>query len=179
MEVRLRLFVGLWPTAEVIKVLDGMARPDHPSTRWTGPGQWHVTLRFLGDVAEDEVPALAAALTTVGASAARQAKLGPATERLGRNLLVVPVAGVDDLADAVVEATAAFGPAPDRAFRGHLTLARGRRDLPSHLAGQQVEASWRVTEVCLVRSHLGSSGSRYETIATVPLRHENAHPRIP
>ena len=153
-------------------MLGGLTRPDHPSVRWTGPGQWHVTLRFLGELAEDALAALVENLAGVGSTPRRVATLGPATVRLGRNLLVAPVGGVDDLARAVVEASGAFGHSPrDRPFTGHLTLARGRggRAVPDHLAGERIEAEWPVTEVALVRSHLGGSGARYETIATIPL----------
>ena len=153
-------------------MLDGLTRPDDPSVRWTGPGHWHVTLRFLGEVADDRLPALVQDLAAVGSTSRRRAVLGPATVRLGRNLLVVPVGGVDDLARAVVEVSGAFGQSPrSRPFTGHLTLARGRggRAVPNHLAGEHVEAAWPVTEVALVGSHLGGSGARYETIATIPL----------
>lgn len=170
-----RLFVALWPSTEVIEVLDAPARPDHPSVRWTGPGQWHVTLRFVGEVAVDEVPALVGALAAVGSSPRRWAAAGPATARLGRNVMV-PVAGVDDLARAAVAASGAFCAGPqDRPFTGHVTLARGRGRSAgfSHLAGQPVEASWPVTEVALVRSHLGAASARYETIATIPLQDDS------
>jgi 2'-5' RNA ligase len=85
-------------------------------------------------------------------------------------VLVVPVAGLDALAAAVVAATAGLGrPPDDRPFRGHLTLARARRGasvrgLAGQLAGDEVAAAFPVREVRLVRSHLGPHGARYEDV---------------
>ena len=168
----MRLFVGIWPPPDIVAVLAGLPRPEHPGVRWTTEDQWHVTLRFLGEVADDDVPLLLDALRGAGTEAApRVASLGPATTRLGATNLVVPVAGVDDLAEAVRTATTPFGAPPEaRPFAGHLTVARGRggRRIPTVLAGQAVSASWTVEEVALVRSHLGQS-ARYETLASVRL----------
>jgi RNA 2',3'-cyclic 3'-phosphodiesterase len=169
-----RLFVGVRPPAEVERVLAGVGRPERPGVRWTCPHQWHVTLRFLGEVPDEEVASVAAALGAVGGRCGpRHATLGPVTRRLGRAVLVAPVSGLDDLAAAVVESSAGFGVAPEvRPFSGHLTLARGkgRRPVPADLAGEPVEAAWPVTSMELVRSHLGAGGARYEVVATVGLQ---------
>ena len=168
----MRLFVGVGPPPEVAAAVTDLPRPEHPAVRWTTEDQWHVTLRFLGEVADDDVPQLLAALGDVGRVAAPGvASLGPTTTRLGASNLVVPVAGVDELAKAVCAGTSRFGAPPeDRPFVGHLTLARGRggRRIPTVLAGQPLAASWTVEEVALVRSRLGRS-SRYETLASVRL----------
>ena len=168
----MRLFVGLWPPPEVDALLAALVRAPHPSVRWTTPDQWHVTLRFLGEVADEAVPGLVGALAAVGDAPARVARLGPATTVLARGTLMVPVAGVDDLAVAVVEASAGVGrPPEDRPFTGHVTVARGRgrRPLPKELAGQALTGPWAVDEVALIRSRLDARGARYDTIATVPL----------
>jgi 2'-5' RNA ligase len=83
------------------------------------------------------------------------------------------VAGLDDLAAAVVAATGAIGADDEaRPFRSHLTLARSRggKPLPRDLAGQPVRATWVADEITLVRSHLGPGGARYETLTVAPLR---------
>ncbi len=168
----MRLFIGLWPAPEVADVLDRLSRPEHPDVRWTARTHWHVTLRFLGEVEDDDEPALVEALEVAGSWPARLAALGPATARLGRHNIVVPVHGVDDLGAAAADATRAFGPPrEERPFTGHLTVARGRsgRPVPPELTGQEVEAAWSVAELALVRSDLSSKGARYSTISTVTL----------
>lgn len=169
----MRLFVAVWPSPEVREALAELTRPDHPALRWEPAEQRHVTLRFIGDVADEAIADLNDALRAVAAQKApRRVELGPSTARLGPGVLMVPVTGLDDLGRAVCEATAAFGsPPPERPFVGHVTLARGRnrRPVPAELAGQGVDGSWVVDELTLVRSRLGSAGARYEVVATAGL----------
>ena len=144
-------------------MLDAVAELDRPEVdgvRWTRRDQWHVTLRFLGSC--DESDAAVALARVVGERCV--ATVGPAVERLGRGVVVLPVGGLDVLAAAVVEATADVGQPPeDRPFRGHLTLARCKRRLPP--LGAPLSATFPVDEVCLVRS----AGGRYDTLTSVPL----------
>lgn len=169
----MRLFVAVWPSAQVLDLLDRLPRSDHPAVRWTPRDRWHVTLRFLGEVDEGELPALSQALAAIAAARpARRVRLGPATARLGRSVLVVPVSGLDDLGEAVTAATRELGARPeDRAFSGHLTIARarGKGAVPARIAGEPVEAAWDVMEVALVRSRLGGGGPRYDTMTCFPL----------
>jgi RNA 2',3'-cyclic 3'-phosphodiesterase len=160
--------VAVWPPPDVVDALAGLDRPDLPAVRWTSPEAWHVTLRFLGGVAPDDVPGVAGALGALRSPRPAVAELGPATRRLGRSVLVVPVAGLDGVAAAVDEGLAGAGVAPDeRPFRGHLTVARarGRAPLPRGVAGAPLAGRWAVDEVTLVESHLGGArGSRYEVL---------------
>lgn len=170
-----RLFVGTWPPPEVVAVLSSLERPSLDAVRWTTADQWHVTLAFLGDVALTLLDDLATVLLTASTGAsAPEAHLGPATRRVGRSVLCVPVGGLDALAGTVRRALSTVLPAAglDEPFHGHLTLARGRgrRPVPGSLAGARIDARWRAREVDLVRSEPGPSGARYTTLlrATVP-----------
>jgi 2'-5' RNA ligase len=171
----MRLFVAVWPPAEVLDRVDRLPRPEHPAVRWAPRDRWHVTLRFLGEVDEGQLPALEQALAATAADhSGRRVAMGPVTARLTRSVLVVPVAGLEDLGRAVIVATAGYGAPPEpRAFTGHLTLARSRArgTIPASLAGRPVAAAWDVTEIALVRSRLGGgAGPTYETLARLPLR---------
>jgi 2'-5' RNA ligase len=161
----------------VVEMLLGLDRPAVAQLRWTTEPQWHVTLRFLGEV-EDPEP-VARALRDVRDRLGRRsvhdvrAALGPTTAWFpGRQVLQVPVGGLDALAHAVQEVTAPWtGPVDDRRFSGHVTLARarGRAGGPASLAGASLAATWRVRSFELVSSILGSGGSRYDTVDTVAL----------
>ncbi|HYX44103.1 MAG TPA: RNA 2',3'-cyclic phosphodiesterase [Acidimicrobiales bacterium] len=166
-----RLFVAVTPPEEVLERLAALDRPRVVGLRWTDPAQWHVTLRFLGRV--DDVAAAAEAVAGFRAGPT-VASLGPAVGRFGQRVLHVPVAGLDAVAAAVVAVTGHVGEPPEeRPFAGHLTLARAsgrvKVDLRA-LAGQPVEGSWPVEEICLVESHLSPKGARYETLERFPLR---------
>jgi 2'-5' RNA ligase len=164
----MRLFVGVVPPERVLDALARLDRPERVGVRWTRRDQWHVTLRFLGEVADPDP--VAAALSAAPLPRC-EARLGPRVRALGRQVLCLPVAGLDELAGAVVEATAGFGQPPDdRRFRGHLTLARLRRGTrPSGLTRASLDDSFPVTDVRLIRSHQGEGGSRYEDLLVVPL----------
>jgi 2'-5' RNA ligase len=146
----MRLFVGVWPTDDVRDAI--AALPRRAGVRWTLREQWHVTLRFLGEV-DDPEPWVTRVRDVAAASSVRTVTLGPRTTMLGRENLVLPAVGVDDLA-------AALGA---EKFRGHLTLSR--RATPD-LAGTAFTASWEATEIALIRSHLGGGPAVYETIAS-------------
>lgn len=171
-----RLFVAVWPPADLVGRLAALPRPDVPGLRWTTPEQWHVTLRFLGRVEEGQVESVVEALAGVAAAQAAQvvpvrAAAGPATGRFGHRVLHLPVDGLGGLARAVAAATAGVGEPPeDRAFSGHLTLARakGRVNLRP-LMGMPVAAAWPVDEVALVESRLSAAGARYDVVARFPL----------
>jgi RNA 2',3'-cyclic 3'-phosphodiesterase len=177
----MRLFVAVDLSAEVAEVVSNVARPALRSVRWTTPEQWHVTLRFLGEVGQDELAGphgLFAALDTVPASLADhgeglvEAVLGPVVGWLpGRQVLQVPVEGLDAVASAVRQATVGWGNPPDRSFRAHLTLARirGRARGPASLAGAPIAARWAVPDFILYSSVAGPEGSRYQVVHRVAL----------
>jgi 2'-5' RNA ligase len=156
-----RLFVALWPPEEVMAQRAALPLPDEPAVRWSTPAQWHVTLRFLGNVSPDRI----AALLDDVAHPPVDIVVGPATKRLGAGVLMLPVAGADSLAGAL--------PLPmDRPFTGHLTVARARGRsgrVPDALSGTPFSASWRATSFALVRSQTKPSGAVYEDVATFPL----------
>lgn len=172
----MRLFVAVVPPDDVLDRLASLRRPARPGVRWTRREQWHVTLRFLGEVDEAAVPALVAALDAAPLDAAPPAAaavpaaappaappaaavLGPRVAALGRRVVQIPVAGLDDLAAAVTAATATVGRPPEpRPFRGHVTLARVARGGLRDLVGEPVAATFPVVDVRLVHSRPGGRG---------------------
>jgi 2'-5' RNA ligase len=165
-----RLFVAVWPPEDVLDQVAALPRPDVAGLRWTTREQWHVTLRFLGQV--DDAGEVVRALARLAVRPA-EAVAGPGVGRFGRRVLHVPVAGLDSVAAAAVAATAGIGrPPDDRPFAGHLTLARAvgraRPDL-TPLVGTAVDGRWTADEVCLVASRLSPSGASYEVVDRFPL----------
>jgi 2'-5' RNA ligase len=154
-----RLFVAVWPTDEVRAALADLDVPAEPGVRPVPPENWHITLRFLGDADADEVIARLAAAELPSTTVA----LGPAVERLGRNSLVVPAAGADELAALVADSTADIGQPVRHRFRGHLTVARTKSDAPSTAIGRPFVAEFAVREIALVASDLTPQGAVYTT----------------
>jgi 2'-5' RNA ligase len=120
-------------------------------------------LRFLGEV--DDPESVIDALDAASLGGPREVGLGPGSEALGRNVVCVPVSGVDELAHDVVAATRDLGrPPADGPFRGHLTLARVRHGSARQLAGAPIDAGWRCDAVAVVRSRLHPHGARYDVV---------------
>ncbi len=170
----MRLFVAAWLPEEVKHHLRAIDRAGAPAARWTPEARWHVTLHFLGEVDEPE-PVIEAVTAAVDGVTPPTAHLGRRVERLGASVAAVPVAGLDALAVAVIQATAHLGPLPDaRPFRGHVTVARaaGGGSLPAGAIGVSVgdsgggRRSWTVGSIAVVRSVLGPD-HRYVPMATI------------
>lgn len=154
------------------------ARPGGTAVRWTPPGNYHITLCFLGNVANDKIAELegCVAEALVGAE--------PFAFRLGaprafpsaaRPRVVVlhpaPEAPLFDLAQRVRRGATQGGVRPGQgAFSAHLTLGRLRaRRLPELEAPAPAAEAWRADCVTLLRSDLGESGPSYHALTTIPL----------
>ncbi|MCP3936490.1 MAG: RNA 2',3'-cyclic phosphodiesterase [Actinomycetia bacterium] len=159
-----RLFVAVQLRADVHASLSALPMPDLEGARWVDADNWHITLRFLGDVDPELVSERLAGVRLPRA----RAELGPRVGLLGRGVVMVPVAGLDSLARRVTEATADLGRPPDaRGFHGHVTLARLRR--PRSLSEIVFGAEFDVNEVVLVDSSRGDAGSLHRTVASFAL----------
>ena len=137
--------------------------------RWSRPEQWMVKVRPLGYVGDRTVPLLIEALQAeLDGAPAVDCVLGPATCRIGGQWLGAPVAGLDDLAAVVFEATERLVPVTHpQPFQADIVLARGR--VPKELAGRPVSASWRARSLSLVADRSSPKAVRYETLAEMPL----------
>ncbi len=156
--------------------------PD-PGIRWVRPEHIHVTLRFLGAIRAEEASAVAARITRATSLCApfvlKAGRLGcfpsPRRPRVLWAGLEGEVQAVVALQRRVAEETAEIGePLEDRAFTPHLTLARikelsGRtQEIVERSLSVPVEVRqpWPVSEVLLMRSHLGAGGAEYEVLST-------------
>jgi 2'-5' RNA ligase len=168
------MFVAVWPDDLTVHRLSALELGSVPGLRTVRPGQWHVTLRFLGDVDDDLLPVLVDALghaaTRVPAPA--RCTIGPATAWFGgTRVLQIPATGLDGVAEAVRWATVDTIPGPGQPpFVGHLTVARvrGRRPEPSTRAGAAgiaFTAEFAVPHFALVASELSPEGPHYTTLA--------------
>ncbi len=160
-----RLFVAVWPPEQEATQLAHLVGAAETGVRRVPTPDLHVTIRFLG--AADE-GAVFAGLAASGLPLA-QARLGPAVTLLGSEVLMVPVAGLDELVLAVNAATADCGsPVDPRPFVGHLTLGRIRRGAGSKAIGAPVNAAFAVDEVSLVSSTLTPTGPDYRILRRFP-----------
>ena len=160
-----RLFLAVRPDPATVERLAQLDRSAATGVRWVPPEQWHITLRFWSDADADDVMGALEGVRLPGADV----MLGPIVSRLGRDTVVVPASGVDELAAVVRSATDEVLPREQRPFVGHLTLARLRHRAACGVAGERFTATFSPTSVDLVESVLRPDGARHRTIATWPL----------
>jgi RNA 2',3'-cyclic 3'-phosphodiesterase len=153
--------------------------------KWVPPENLHVTLKFLGDVAEGDIEPLVTALAKVASPGpfklhTHQLELFPK-----RGPVRVITAGLDGdlhsltlLHRGIEGVTEEFGvQRDDRPYRPHVTLGRVRsrvevrRRCMETLSGisQIPPAEFAVTEFVLMESRLSQTGSTYTPIAQFPL----------
>ena len=175
----MRTFVAAWPDDAARERLDALDLGRAKNLRLVGPTRWHVTLRFLGDVAHEALGPLGEALVA-GAAAFPgpvECRLGPATGWFtGVRVLQLPATGLDELASAVRTATRDVVPEPGQdepPFNGHLTLARAKGRLgpaaQAALDGLPFEARFAVGHVDLVASEPSPRGHVYSTLVRAAL----------
>ncbi len=157
------------------------------AVRWTRPEQFHLTLRFLGDVSSGCVSDLQKAVGEVCAEA-------PALQLCAQGIGFFPNArsprviwiGIGDhdhrLADLQQKIESAVRPFTreqgNERFAGHVTLGRFKqfnrleiRELTSDVETlkDRVFGEWAVIKVEIIRSELMATGSRYTVLADFPL----------
>jgi 2'-5' RNA ligase len=160
-----RLFVAVYPPPPVVRSLARLPHPETPGVRWVPVDQYHVTLRFLGDADVDEVRAAPDDVHLDGEPP--QVRLGPQVSRLGRTVICVPAAGLDDLAASVVSATEHLGRPPEaRRFHGHVTLARLKQRAACGLAGTPFSAEFTAEAIHLVESVTRAEGAEHHQRGT-------------
>lgn len=180
---RARLFVALDLPSQVRAVLTGWAGQrlaGHTGLRLIDQRSLHVTLCFLGWRSVDEVAEIAAACRAstpreeIPLSLASALWLPPRRPRVAAVELVDTTGALARLQAALSDALAAGGfyEPEDRAFLGHVTVARvgrGAGRFRSFPLPPPKPLRFAAEAVTLYRSRLGSGGARYEPLAAVPL----------
>lgn len=186
-----RLFVAFPLPPSVQDALNNLrrqlaARLPGPGIKWASPHQYHLTLKFLGDVDQETVPELSAAVEKAGASCSplqlSTAGLGVFPHPRRPKVIWVGIGGdLDDLArlQARIEtALEPWCPREERPFHPHVTLARIKaphRSLSRALSaflekGAPIESQpWSCDAVELIQSDLNPEGSRYTTLLRAEL----------
>lgn len=164
---------------DLAKSMDGVH-----GARWANAKQLHITLRFMGDTAEEDLPRVRARLAQVAQPAFRLRVCGagvfPEAKQGSRQkpprVLWLGIQPTEELASLERAVDAALSAAPaENQFSPHLTLARfsARPDqtlsdfLRTH-AGY-TSPYWWVTDFHLYQSTLRREGALHTRVASYPL----------
>ena len=179
----MRLFFAIELAEDVQDLLDEATMPlraEAPELAWVDREKRHLTLKFLGDVADDALPRLAEAADR---AAAQHGPLEMVVREIGafpnfRRARVVWI-GVEQERrlellhhDIELACESAGFEVEGRPFRPHITLARVRDPLPvdrmkafARVARSvRMRASVPVERVTLIESTLAPSGARYRRV---------------
>lgn len=172
----MRLFIGIAPDRAATQALAHTAQALRAAVRgrYVRPEMYHMTLAFLGQVDEGDVPRVRAAMRAAAATAApfalRLGALGTFGDVLWR--------GVEDsrallrLATAVRAALDGEGiPYDGRAFRPHFTLARRARGQAADMA--LPGAAFDVDTILLYESVQAQGRAAYAPCLAAPLAGQN------
>lgn len=169
----MRLFLGLPVPARTAAALARHARATSlANARWTLPENLHLTLVFLGEVADDRLGSIVCELDELAWAplSIRLTRLGMFPRAGALFVEVEPVARLLQLQAQIAERMTECGFAlEERPYRPHITLARLRQ--PARLAENQLplpaalQRGFKAGAVNLYRSHTGPTGSRYEVLA--------------
>ncbi|MDB5909449.1 MAG: 2-5 ligase [Massilia sp.] len=160
-----RVFIALWPDPAARALLsewrDGHAWPAAASPVRTG--QLHVTLHFLGNIPRERLPELAQGVAVPFAPF----ELGLGHSELWHGGIAVLAPDVVPerllaLHGALGEALERLGlPLEQRAYRPHVTLARGAGPALEPIAGPPIR--WQVEGYALMESKVGD-GAEYGVV---------------
>jgi 2'-5' RNA ligase len=158
-------------------------RESLPRSRWTRPQGWHLTLKFLGEVARPTLGDLVAELDP------RLQNLEPVSVKLGRTgffptamrprvaWIGGSAAGGEGVASAVEAAATAVGlPRERRPWSAHVTLARMKSQWSKDAVDRFLEwgdglnlDEFLAREVVLFKSDLQPGGAVYTALERFPL----------
>jgi RNA 2',3'-cyclic 3'-phosphodiesterase len=153
---------------------------------WVAPENWHVTLKFLGDVDDPRVADVIDALKEVSVAPMNllPARMAYFPHRGSVHVVAVEVldkaGALNQLHTHVEQACEELGFAREgRTFTGHITLGRVKRGKHDTSAGAlcKIHAiklfpgpAFQVESMSLMQSELTPHGSRYTRLATIPVQ---------
>jgi 2'-5' RNA ligase len=174
----LALRTGIWRAAAPL-------RDAELPVRWVAESELHLTLKFLGETAGDQVTGIVAAIEkAVNGTRSFVMPVGgfgvfPSLER--PRVFWVGCDGVPPLEllqHGLEVATERLGfPVEGRPFRPHLTVGRAKkdaaarsfRDVGALLEGLEYQAECFVGSIDLMESKPGPRGAKYQVVHSVPL----------
>ncbi len=185
----LRTFIGIFPPAEIQRTIAGIQstfKVDNSLVRWESQNKFHITIKFLGDIAEKKLGQLKALLDAAAESISPfnitllsvgffPSMHSPKIVWIGSPSHEHPVLG--QCFGAVEEACAEAGFKKDeRAFHPHITLGRVKGKISGNLIKTIENTTFEplkfpCTELLVMKSDLSPSGSTYSKRCIISLKH--------
>jgi 2'-5' RNA ligase len=174
----MRLFFAIELPGSVRQRLAEIAHPPLNALKWVSAEQLHVTLKFLGPIADADLPRLLSAADAVVRPRPLELRVEGVSLFPERGPVRIVAASVAEasgtLAKLVADLEAAAEPLgvprENRPFHAHVTLARAKPPVRRDRVIVTVPAmSFTVGEFVLMESRLSPKGSTYTVAARYPL----------
>jgi 2'-5' RNA ligase len=179
-----RLFIGVWlapSMTEEVQNFIASIKKNYPGYKWTNSENLHFTLKFLGEVSREKLPALQDSLKSATHQASFSVRLGPVGYfpsanrpriiwlglKTGQTQLVTLASSVETFCFKTGFAKS------DKPFQPHLTIARAKDDiLPPKLTDETpiFETETLVSGFSLIESQLFPTGSVYKVVKDFTLK---------
>lgn len=159
----MRLFIGIPIPPDSASILAGAAARLPLIYRRTAPADLHITLAFLGQVSDEQLPCIYAQLEQVKQPPLTINLTGVGTFPGVAFAAVDPAPALLALAAEIVQRMATCGfPSEQRPYHPHLTLARSRDRKPKLDDLHLPPLSFAADAFTLYSSRAGDPGARYE-----------------
>ena len=171
----MRLFIAI-PLPEDARSRLGLLTSGVPAARWVQPENMHLTLRFLGEVADADAAHLDDALARIHEPAFKMKLSGVGTFGSSRKMRALWVGveagpGLQHLQEKIERAVQMQGFPPEaRKFSAHVTIARFKTN-PGHKLHEFVQShggfsmpAFSVDHFILFRSYTGNEAPHYEAL---------------
>ena len=184
----MRTFIGIFPPPHIqsaIAEIQSSLKIDDSGIRWEDQKKFHVTMKFLGNVPQDQLHQLYIVLERKSQSISRfeitltnagcfPTARAPKTVWIGswmdQNILL------QDCFTAVENACASAGfKKEERRFHPHITLGRVKGKISENLIKKIENTTFEplqflCTELLIMKSDLSPSGSAYSQLSSIPLK---------
>lgn len=184
----IRTFICFEVPSDILEKLENLQlrlRPYGPTVKWTRPEGIHLTLKFLGDVEEDKIEAIANALKVVGQEfepiSLRVSGTGVFPGYRKPRVFWVgvqdPTGQLENLQKRIETELVALGyPQSEKRYSPHLTIGRLKklRDLTELLkefkASSMDMGEFTAKEIVVMKSNLFQTGAIYTPLHKIKLK---------
>ncbi|MDO8589129.1 MAG: RNA 2',3'-cyclic phosphodiesterase [Armatimonadota bacterium] len=185
----LRAFIAVLLSADLkdkIRMVQEQFIKVAPEVKWVAKDNFHVTLKFLGDVESERVDEICSAL---GSAVAEQSAFAMEVAGVGafpnpgrpQTVWVGVKSGFECLAGIAGEVESALErvgfPKEGRRFSAHITIGRVRSDRPAHALAGELQAAdvgeigrIQINSIAVMKSDLHREGPIYSVLREIPLQ---------
>lgn len=175
----LRLFIAIYPPPEVARrLIAGLGRLELPAHRAVPAEQVHLTVHFVGGVADAELPRITETLERARAGierfALRPDRLITLPPRGRKRLVAAEADGPPPLLELQRRLAGRLSPTPRRRpgdrFRPHFTLCRFKKETAMPSLEEPIDVgAFEVSAIALMKSVLRPDGAQHTPVAQCEL----------